>query len=268
MLFTPMCFHLLLILLAAVTVPATADKHETGFLDRTLTFHNTTYKYQVFVPDNWSPEQEWPIILFLHGAGERGSDGLLQTQVGIATAIRNGRSRFPAVVVMPQCPAGHWWSEPPMQQLALEALAAATKEFKGDSRRTHITGLSMGGYGSWYLASSYPGKFAAIVPICGGIVPPANVLQAQPELAQNSYPDEPKSYTEVATKIGKTPVWIFHGGVDETVPVENSRKLNDALKTAGGNVRYSEYPGVAHESWDKAYAEPDLIPWLLSQCLK
>ena len=95
-------FLLLLALVFALGSPALARKRETGFLDRTLAIRGVTYKYQVFVPDNWSPNQKWPIILFLHGAGERGNDGLIETQVGIATAIRNDRSRFPAIVVIPQ----------------------------------------------------------------------------------------------------------------------------------------------------------------------
>lgn len=257
-----------LVLAMALVTPVIAHRHETGFLDRTVTVNNVTHKYQVFVPDNWSPERKWPTILFLHGAVERGSDGLLQTQVGIATAIRKDRSRFTILVVMPQCPSGHWWPERRMQEIAMAALAASTEEFKGDPKRTYLTGISMGGYGSWYLASAYPGKFAAVVPICGGIVPPANVLQAQPELAKDSYPDEAKSYVEVAIRIGKTPVWIFHGDADNAVPVENSRHLYEALKAAGDDVRYTEYPGVGHdEAWDRAYAEPELMSWLRSKSL-
>jgi predicted peptidase len=238
---------------------------QTGFLDRTISVKGTTYKYAVFVPDDWSPSQKWPIILFLHGAGERGSDGLLQTDVGLPHAIRLDRSRFKTVVVIPQCLKDGWWPTPPMEEMALAALAAATKEFKGDPKRTYLTGLSMGGYGSWDIAAKYPGRFAAVVPICGGIVIPAHLKQMRPDLAV--YADDPKSYEEVAKKIGKTPVWIFHGGADDTVPPEGSRKMNDALKAAGGEVRYTEYPGVGHNSWDKAYAEPELMSWLLSKHL-
>jgi predicted peptidase len=154
-----------------------------------------------------------------------------------------------------------------MEEMALAALTAATREFKGDTKRTYLTGLSMGGFGSWYFAAKYPGKFAAVVPICGGIVIPESLRQKFPEMTKNSYPDDPKSYAEVAQKIGKTPVWIFHGSADDTVPVDGSRKLHDALKAAGGDVHYTEYPGIGHDSWDKAYAEPELMPWLLSKSL-
>jgi len=251
----------------AATSHGAARNQATGFLNRTLSLHGATYKYQVFVPDNWSPKQKWPVILFLHGSGERGDDGLLQTDVGLPHAIRQNRSRFPAIVVIPQCLTGRWWTEPEMEEVALGALAATSKEFKGDPKRTYLTGLSMGGYGSWSLAWEYPGKFAAIVPICGGIVPTPSQLKEHPALAKISLPDDPKSYREVAQKIGKTPVWIFHGADDTSVPVEGSRKIYAASKAAGANVRYTEYPGVGHNSWDKAYAEPELMTWLLAQSL-
>jgi predicted peptidase len=258
----------LLIISLAAASRTPARSQQTGFLDRTISVHGTTYKYQVFVPDDWSPKQKWPMILFLHGAGERGSDGLLQTDAGLPHAIRLDRSRFNAIVVIPQCLKEGWWPTPSMEELALASLAAATKEFKGDRKRIYLTGLSMGGYGSWDLAARYPGKFAAVVPICGGIVIPDHLRQMRPDLAPSSYPDEAKSYEEVAKKIGKTPVWIFHGGADEVVPVAGSRKLNAALQAAGGDVHYTEYPGVGHNSWDKAYAEPELITWMLAQSLK
>lgn len=250
-----------------LTTTALGRKPETGFLDRALSLKGATYKYQVFVPENWSSKQKWPVILFLHGAGERGSDGLLQTEVGIGSAIRRDRARFPVIVVVPQCVKDRWWSEPAMEEIALASLAAASKEFKGDAKRTYLTGLSMGGFGSWSIAARYPGKFAAVVPICGGITAPEHFRQQHPELVKNLYDDEPASYSEVARKLGRTPVWIFHGGDDPVVSVEGSRKMNEAIRAAGGDVRYTEYPGVGHNSWDKAYAEPELMTWLLSKSL-
>lgn len=255
------------ILLCLFTSSALAKKAETGFLDRVVSVDGVSYKFQVFVPENWSPKHKWPIILFLHGAGERGSDGLLQTQVGIATAVRKERNRFPAVIVMPQCGLEKWWVGPDMMKMALASLTAASREFKGDPKRTYLTGLSMGGYGTWAIAAANPGKFAAIAPICGGITAPEHLRQQYPELVKNSYPEEPQSYVTAAAKIGKTPVWIFHGGADPVVPVEGSRKMNDALKAGGGNVRYTEYPGVGHNSWDNAYADPELMTWMLSKSL-
>jgi len=255
--------YILLFAVIAVSLgatPARAKNTETGFLDRTINVAGTEYKYQVFVPENWAKNKGWPVILFLHGAGERGDDGLIQTEVGIGTAIRRYRERFPAIVVMPQCRKNAWWSESTMADMAMAALAAAQKEFHGDPARTYLTGLSMGGYGTWYLAGKYPGKFAAIAPICGGVL--------MPDLARVQSPDDSAPYTEAAKRIGsKTPVWIFHGGDDPVVPVSESRRMNDAMKVLGGEVHYTEYPGVGHNSWEKTYAEPDLLTWMLSKTI-
>jgi predicted peptidase len=247
--------------------PAYARKHDTGFLDRTVQMNGASYKYQVFVPDNWTPHQKWPVILFLHGAGERGDDGLLETDVGIGPAIRNGRSRFPAIVVMPQCQKNFWWIEPPMQDLAIATLEAATREFEGDTQRTYLTGISMGGYGTWYLAQRYPGRFAALIVICGGIRPPAGALKASPNLAQLIPPDQPESYAKAAAKVGNVPVWIFHGANDDIVPVTESQRMYAAMRQVGTDVHYTEYPSVGHASWEKTYDEPKLLAWLFSQSL-
>ena len=254
--------HLFLLTALAISLavpPAKARKIETGFLDRTLTLAGAEYKYQVFVPDNWTKKASWPVILFLHGAGERGDDGLIQTEVGIGTAIRRDRSRFPAIVVMPQCRKNVWWADSTMADVAMAALARAQKEFHANPQRIYLTGLSMGGYGTWYLAGKYPGKFAAIAPICGGIL--------VPDIARMQSPDDSSPYTEAAKKVGKTPVWIFHGGDDPLVPVTESRRMNQALETLGGEVHYTEYPGVGHNSWEKAYAEPELLTWMLSKTI-
>jgi predicted peptidase len=234
------------------------EARETGFLNRKLSIGSTEYKYQVYVPADWSKKEKWPVILFLHGAGERGDDGMAQTEVGIGRAIRLFPDRFRAVIIMPQCRKGVWWTDTQMQAQALEALHRAMKEFNGDARRVYLTGISMGGYGSFAIAAKHPTLWAAIAPICGGVVPPrgANI----PGL---DLPAEP--YKATAEKIGKTPVWIFHGAVDSIVPVTESQKMNEALKAAGGVVQYTEYPGVDHNSWDKAYADPELIRWMLAQ---
>lgn len=256
--FLPLVF--LSFVAALLAAPARARIPETGFLDRTVTLGGTKYKYQVFVPDNWTPSKKWPVILFLHGVGERGDDGLAQTDIGLGSAIRMNRSRFPAIVVMPQCRKNVWWFDPPMDDLAMAALAQAEKEFQGDPRRVYLTGLSMGGYGAWHLAAKYPGKFAALAPVCGGIL--------RPEEARVHPPQEKKPYTDAAKKIGgNTPVWIFHGAMDDTVPVTESRRMAEAMKALGGETRYTEYPGVGHDSWDKAYAEPELFTWMLSKTL-
>jgi predicted peptidase len=258
---------LLAALLCMIAAPALARKRETGFLDRTVSMNAEVYHYQVFVPPNFDSHKKWPVILFLHGVGERGDDGLLQTDIGIAHAIRKGVSSFPFIVVMPQChkDKNQRWINEAMQAQALSALEQSIKEFHGDHERIYLTGLSMGGYGVWDLAAKYPGKFAAYVPICGGIRGPIRLPDVHVGLVGDPSVADP--YAETARRIGSTPIWIFHGDADDTVSVEESRKMAQALRAAKANVRYTEYPGVGHNAWDKAYAEPELVPWLLAQTL-
>ena len=149
----------------AWALPLWARQHDTGFLNRTVAVGGVTYNYQVFVPSNWSKKVKWPVILFLHGYGEEGDDGLVQTQVGLANAIRKHVDRFPTVVVIPQCRKKDWWTSPAMEAQALKALDQTMKEFKGDPQRVYLTGLSMGGFGTWGFASGHPAEFAALVPI-------------------------------------------------------------------------------------------------------
>jgi predicted peptidase len=245
----------------ALTSIALAGGGETGFLNRTAKVGAATYNYQVYVPPGWSKKQKWPVILFLHGAGERGSDGLIQTEVGIGTAIRRHAARVPAVVVFPQCLKDRWWTEPDMQTQALKALDQSIKEFNGDPARIYLTGISMGGYGTWAIAANNPQRFAALAPVCGGVRPPPRVAIPAGTPGANQTADP---YQATAQKVGRTPVWVFHGGADTVVPVSESRKMVDALKAASGNVRYSEYEGVGHNSWDKAYGEAEFFSWLLS----
>lgn len=258
--------NLFFLLLCSLTflMPARAYIRETGFLNRSIKVGTTVYRYQVYVPADWTKSKKWPVILFLHGAGERGEDGIIQTEVGIGTAIRRYADRFPSIVVFPQCRKNFWWTHPEMQAQAVKALDQTIKEFNGDTQRVYLTGISMGGYGTWSLAAKYPEKFAALAPICGGIRLPERARS----IAGNP-PEDPSAdpYSATAQKIAKLPIWVFHGAADKVVPVSESRKMVEALKMAGGNVKYSEYEGVGHNSWDKAYAEPEFMPWLLSQRL-
>src|SRR5258708_23958128 len=163
-----------LLLLATTTLA----RVQTGFLDRTVSVSGTEYRYQVFVPANFTQKKTWPVVLFLHGSGERGDDGLIQTDVGIGHAIRLSNSRLPFIVVMPQCRKEKIWGDSAMQAQALAALDATIKEFHGDRNRVYLTGLSMGGDGTWEIAATHPGRFAALIPICSGILP----LKDMPEL--------------------------------------------------------------------------------------
>lgn len=235
----------------------------TGFLDRRVSLNGAEYRYQVYAPFEFTPERSWPVALFLHGAGECGADGLLPTEVGIGTAIRRHRERFPAVVVFPQLrPDTFWLGE--MEAQALAALEQAIAEFNGDRQRVYLTGVSRGGYGVWYLAVNNPGRFAALAPVCGGIARPY-ATDAVPHVAGLLHAADP--YAEAARRIRNVPTWIFHGADDNVIPVSESRNMCAALHNAGNPVKYTEYAGTGHDSWLKAYDEPEFMPWLLAQRL-
>ncbi len=264
----PITRHVLLIIICVLVAatPVWARKPETGFLNRTVKSNGVVYRYQVYVPADWERRKQWPVLLFLHGAGERGEDGLLQTDVGIGHAIRSRAAEFEMLVVMPQLRKEKLWTDAGMEAQALAALEQTIKEFHGDRDRVYLSGLSMGGYATWDLAAKYPQRWAALAPICGGIHGPESFPPLHVSLV-----DDPKiadPYAETARRVGKTPVWVFHGADDDTVPVAESRKMVAALRAANAEVKYSEYPGVGHNSWDGAYAEPEFVPWLLRQSLK
>jgi predicted peptidase len=257
-----LCTFLLTVALSAVAAP----RIETGFLDREVKLDSVSYRYQVYVPINYTQSKLYPVILFLHGFGEGGKDGLLQTQVGLGPAIRQARERFPFIVVFPQARLGQLWTGE-MATLALKILDQTDEEFNGDPQRLYLTGISMGGFGTWYVATRAPHKFAAIVPICGFVNVKQLAIPAERKtvnLEDIPFAESPDPYVAVATQISKVPTWIFHGGADLVVPPDESRKMFQALKALGCDVKYTEYDGVGHDSWDKAYAEPNLVPWLLS----
>lgn len=238
-----------------------AEGSDTGFLNRSVTVGGVTYRYQVYVPREWTSKQKWPVILSLHGVGERGDDGLFSTEIGLAKGIRRKPGSYPFVAVFPQCRSGATWGDKVMQGMAMAALEAAIKEFHGDRARVHLTGLSMGGFGAWDMAIRYRGTWATVVVVCGGLKP----LAAFPEIhSQQVDLSGEDPYAEAAKRIGFTHVWIFHGAKDATVPVEESRRMVEALKAAGAEVQYTEYPDVGHNAWDRAYLEPELPKWMLS----
>ncbi|MGQ0735242.1 MAG: prolyl oligopeptidase family serine peptidase [Acidobacteriota bacterium] len=235
---------------------------ETGFLNRSIALDGATYAYQVFVPREYRPSTEWPVILSLHGAGERGSDGLLQTEVGLGGAIRRHVERYPAIVVFPQRTAGDTW-QGFGAKLALAALDASMAEFKGDPSRVYLAGLSMGGNGAWHLAFHNPEKFAALVVVCGFVTERRGGSGSG--YAAIAGPSVADPFAEVAKRVATLPIWIFHGDADQAVPVEESRRMASALQAAGANVQYSELPGVGHNAWDPAYNMPELPRWLFQQ---
>ena len=255
-------------IVAALTIGTAASatpKIETGFLNRSITFKGAEYRYVVYVPRQFSRSKTYPVILALHGGGSYGSDGMKQTDGGLARALRLNPERFPGIVVFPQAKAD---GTPGWQQdggkAALAALDKSIKEFRGDARRVYLTGLSAGGNGSWFLASRYPERFAAAVIVCGFISKFKGRTSGvdYPALAPSDAPD---AYAYIAKRVSQTPIWIFHGDADESVSVEESRKMFAALKAIGADVEYTEFPGVAHNAWDPAYARADLFEWLLKQ---
>jgi poly(3-hydroxybutyrate) depolymerase len=255
-------------LLLACISPAYAGKQkrekaqlfpqDTGFLNRTVSLQGTTYRYQIYVPEQWRPTQSWPIILFLHGRGERGFEGLWQTQVGLPMAVRDHPDRWPFLIVMPQVPFHHYWTDHEMMKMAMAALDQSTREFEGDPQRTYLTGLSMGAYGVWELAKNYRGHFAAIAPVSGGIFW---------SYAPSRWKDEQILPAEYAARLGRTPTWIFHGLDDPVVQPKQSEIMYDALKANGGDVRLWLYSGVRHNSWDRVYQNPELPRWFLAHHL-
>lgn len=219
--------------------------------------NGATYRYQVYLPEEWRRDDHklWPIILFLHGRGERGEEGMWQTQIGLPAAIRDHPERWPFIVVMPQCPFDRFWTDRDLLAMAVATLDEETAEFHGDPARTYLSGLSLGGYGAWELARQYPTRWAAITIASGGIFwsyAPDRWLQI------SSLP------AEYARAVGGTPIWLFHGSEDNVVAPRQDELLYTALKNNGGRVRLWIYQGLKHDSWTRAYDEPELPRWLLA----
>ena len=244
--------RLRLMLTALIALAATpAAARDTGFLNRTLMLDGQPRRYVVYVPAVAATHP--PVILALHGAGERGADGLAQTDVGLGHAIRLHPERYSAIVVFPQVPLVSNWED--NRKLALAALARTEREFRTDPARVYAAGLSMGGNGTWALAHDDPKRFAAIVVVCGFAAP----LHNFPGVIADS---QPGSYAALAQSIATVPAWIVHGDADTVVPVTESRQMAAGLRAAGDKVVYKELPGVGHNAWDAAFADPELPVWL------
>jgi predicted peptidase len=211
--------------------------------------------YRIFVPPGIG--EEVPLVLFLHGAGERGDDNGAQLKHGVADILGwCEKTGNPAVLLVPQCPKEGFWAplnretkdllvdvDPSApQQLVMELLETVVETVKVDRDRIYVTGLSMGGYGTWDLLWRHPGRFAAAIPICGG------------------------GRTDKAREIKYLPIWVVHGAMDKAIPVSQSRRMVKSLKSAGArSVKYSEYPKAGHDSWSATYANPEVLAWLFAQ---
>lgn len=261
---TPMIGKLaaaMLVLLSLCACSTTAVRGNHGeFVARESIIAGTTYRYQVFVPAQSAAGEHPPVILFLHGSGERGTDNRRQIDIGLGPYLRKRMDDFPAIVVFPQAPPNGEWIVDGLDA-ALAALDAATREFGGDTRRTYLTGVSMGGFGTWELALMAPKRFAALVPICGAIT------EINPDMVPYLGPIvlEPDPYAVLAARLRHMPIWIFHGAKDDVVSPKDDRKTYAALKAAGADVRYTEFPDANHNAWDPAYATPELWTWLFAQ---
>jgi predicted peptidase len=243
---------------SAGLTPSARGQEPTGFLNRSISLDGVDRRYQVYVPVEYSQARRWPVILFLHGSGERGTDGLLQTGIGLGEGIRRHAERWPAIVVFPQAPPEHRWHGK-VAYLALATLDRTLREFSTDSNRVYLVGLSAGGNGVWNLSYRYPERFAALLAVCGWVMP----TRERPEAILP--PDSGPPYPVIARRIRSLPIWIWHGEADPVVPVEESRRMAGALRAGGATVRYTELPGTGHEAWEPAFDSPDLPRWLLSQ---
>ncbi|QYM78025.1 prolyl oligopeptidase family serine peptidase [Horticoccus luteus] len=196
------------------------------------------FDYLLALPAEYRAEggAQWPLLVFLHGRGERGADLAVVKRNGPPKLIEEGRA-FPAIVVSPQCPAEEWWSAP-----ALEAfIAELQRRYRVDADRIYVTGLSMGGFATWELAVRQPEKYAAVVPICGA------------------------GEASLGGRLRDLPVWAFHGAKDPVVPVQHTQAMVDAIKAAGGAPRLTIYPEVEHDSWTQTYANEEVWTWLFAQ---
>jgi pimeloyl-ACP methyl ester carboxylesterase len=284
--FVPAAFLLLLFSAARVLAFASEGRQtsvhpiippqETGFLNRSVDVQGVSYKFQVYLPEDFHrPEiakavdkvhartqykraEQPPIILFLHGRGERGSEGMWQTQIGLPAQLRDHPERWPFIVVMPQCPFRHFWTDPDMLQMAMAALDQESREFHSDPDRTYLMGLSLGGYGAWELARDYPHRWAAIAIAASGIFW---------SYAPDRWREVSTLPSEYARRLGHTPIWLFHGAEDTTVVPRQSELMFDALKAENGHVRLWDYQGLHHDCWTRAFNEPELPRWLLSHRL-
>jgi predicted peptidase len=230
------------------------------FLEREIVVDGRVHRYQVFAPARASVAGKPAVILFLHGSGERGSDNRKQAEVGLGPYVRANAGTFPGIVVFPQAPADTEWNQ--LADMVFAQLEEAMREFGGDPDRIYLTGLSMGGYGSWDYALREPERFAAVVPVCGGLIHPS-----RPSMAVAGLSGEAEPYAVVAARLKNVPTWIFHGAQDDAVPVEYSRRMHAALRLADArDARYTEFPDANHNSWDPAYAQtPALWEWLFAQ---
>lgn len=217
---------------------------QSTFISRKGEISGKKFRYRVYIPPVLIPAERPPVMLYLHGAGNRGDDNESQLN-GLAEVVERNREKFNFIVVIPQCPVDRFWDEQ-MINHAVKALDDTVTEFHGDGNRLYLAGFLLGGYGVWSTAAMYPEKFAAIVPMSGRVLPrPAEMKDVAPILAELARSSGP--YKAFAKRLSNVAVWTFHGGADNVVVPDNSRRITDALERAGSTkIRYSEIPNAGH----------------------
>jgi predicted peptidase len=225
---------------------------------RSVAVDGRRYPVQVFVPARPQPREA--LVLFLHGSGERGDDGVLQTTSGLGPYVRDHAAEFPAYAVLPQAPLESDWAGA-NARAALAAVDMVVDEFPIDPDRIYLTGMSRGGYGTWDVAMLAPDRFAALAPICAGVRPPKD----RDDLWVKAVAGAADPFSALADGLAHLPIWIFHGALDDLILPDDSRRMFAELKQRGANVRYTEFPRANHNAWDPTYNTPEFWAWLFAQ---
>jgi predicted peptidase len=212
----------------------TSGEYEESFV--TTMSKTIGYRYHVYIPDGYTDTTKFPLLLFLHGAGERG-DNLDRVKWHGLDNMLTAIDPFPFIVISPQVPEGELWDSETLNAL----LDVVTEKLSVDANRIYVTGLSMGGNGTWMVITDYPERFAAAIPICGW------------------------GERLIVHKAQPVPVWAFHGDADQVIPLSRSEEMVEALRRAGGDASLTVYPGVGHDSWTETYRNPEIYTWLLEQ---
>jgi predicted peptidase len=241
---------------------------ETGFLDRTVTIAGATHRYQVYVPADFTAARNWPVLVYLHGGGAQGLDALLPTVGGLANDIRAERQAFPTIALFPQAVPNATWSQSDMQELVFRELDQTMSEFHGDPSRIYLAGYSMGGAGAYRMAYRWPQRFAALIVIAGRVEAANGRGEPVSEADRKLYPYlvDKDPFAALARQIKSIPTWLFHGDADQSVPVEQSRRMAAALQKGATFIRYTEYyRGIHQETPNRAFADADMLAWLWQQ---
>jgi predicted peptidase len=236
---------LIISIFISIHSPANAQHQNVTGKNIHQQFHgeiSQTYEanYLIYLPEGYeTTSQKWPLVLFLHGAGERGSDIEFIKRNGPPRLIEEGQ-KFPFILVSPQCPERTVWDN----KLLITLLDEIESKYNVDISRVYLTGLSMGGHATWSLAIQYPEIFAAIIPVCA------------------------RGYSQDVYVLKDVPVWVFHGEKDDIVPISDGKKMVDALENAEGNVKFTIYPEAGHDAWTETYKNPEIYDWLLNHSLE